>query len=406
MKLNICVLSLLVSQILAGHEPKPEFGNYPDICTNRTADVLKLTPTECDPTGRAGPDIQVGSTLYPAGKYSHMVIGRPGGKGKSGKKGRKVAKEPKKSKKGGKGSMPVVVYLPGTTDWPALSSCLLESVSKTGYPVIGLNHAYLRRGDSFRNARCESLSSLEEQVFCLEQHHIDAIYGGDYGSKNFLNDAEFWQEVDARDSIEGRLGLLLKKLDNLSPNDGWGSYYSDNEYPMPPTPEWSEFIVMGHSQGAGHAAYLAKTRDIRGAALISGPQDECINCPQGTKLWIDEPFETTAVTGFAQSGEGLYSVIEDNWNRMDVSWSTGVPVDVDFALDDNYDLCQTPIVSSVDHNPHSPCGGSTLPSPSKRHCSTALDDSAPRLEKINEGDVRYIYGLNVWPNLATEVLNC
>ena len=215
MKLNICVLSLLVSQILAGHEPKPEFGNYPDICTNRTAGVLKLTPAECDPTGREGLDIQVVSTLYPAGKYSHMVIGHLGMKGKSGKKGKKV-KEPKKAKKGGKGSMPVVVYLPGTTDWPALSSCLLESVSKTGYPVIGLNHAYLRRGDSFRNARCESLSSLEEQVFCLEQQHIDAIYGGDYGSKNFSIFLYItkMENNDARESPLTFLRIMSRLINN------------------------------------------------------------------------------------------------------------------------------------------------------------------------------------------------
>jgi len=409
------VFFFLVSRAIGGHVPKPKYGNYPDLCTNRTEGVLKITPTECDPSGRIGPNITVGSTEYPAAGYSHIIIGSPGkstsmsyGR-KEGKKTKKVAEGKKskkdKSKKGG--LIPIVVYLPGTTDWPALSSCLLESVSKTGYPVIGLNYAYLRRGDSFRNTRCGSFTETSDKVDCLEQQHIDALYGGDYGSENIYNDAEFWQKVDARDSIAGRLGLLLKKLHEQNSLAGWDSYYTDKTYPVPPTPKWSEFIFMGHSQGAGHAAYLAQTEDIKGAAFLSGPQDECVGCPEDTKFWINESFRTSSVTGFVQSGEGLYSVIVDNWNRMSVSvtWNTGDPTDVDFALEKNYDLCDSPIVSALDHNPESPCGSSTLPSPSKRHCSTALDDSAPILEKIDH-QVLYVYDLNVWPNLAIDALSC
>ena len=40
-----------------------------------------------------------------------------------------------------------------------------------------------------------------------------------------FNNAEFWSIVDPRDSISGRLGLLLAKLDSDSPGGRWGAYY-------------------------------------------------------------------------------------------------------------------------------------------------------------------------------------
>lgn len=36
---------------------------------------------------------------------------------------------------------------------------------------------------------------------------------------------------------------------------------------------WSQTIVVGHSQGAGHALWLSKTRLLRGVVMISGPAD-------------------------------------------------------------------------------------------------------------------------------------
>ena len=55
---------------------------------------------------------------------------------------------------------------------------------------------------------------------------------------------------------------------------------------------------MGHSEGAGHAAYLAKTKITSGAVIISGPQDECIGCTDGTNFWIDDDTYNTSSTSF------------------------------------------------------------------------------------------------------------
>jgi len=282
--------------------------------------------------------------------------------------------------------------------------CLLQSVASVGVPTIGLTYGYLSRGDGFRNTRCDSLPTTEEKVECLTEHHNDAIYGGTYGAVRVYNDAEFWAPVDPRDSISGRLGLLLAKLDMEYPTEGWSTYYSaaTGSYPDSlPMPNWSKIAFMGHSQGAGHAAFLAQTKVIAGAVMVSGPQDECISCPSGTKFWIDDDFKTKSVTAFAHGDasesflEPTLPIMKDNWERMaksgTVSWSYPLEV-VDTGAYGSYDVCKTPIVSSIAPSATSPCGR-------KGHCATALDDSAPVL-KDTSGENVYIFGLDIWASIA------
>ena len=293
----------------------------------------------------------------------------------------------------------------GTTDWPGLSSCLLESVASNGIPTIGLSYAYLRRGDGFRNIRCGSLTTDEEKVECLTEQHNDAIYGGSYGSEKMYNDEEFWQKVDKRDSIAGRLGMLLCKLHDDNPTEGWDAFFTEaaGDYPdFLPEPVWSKISFSGHSQGAGHAAFLAQTRTIHGAALISGPQDECLNCPLNTKFWIDEEFETRTVTAFAYGDssqsflEPTLPVMKENWERMNV-WPSPMKVkNVDTSFG-KYDVCKTPIVSSIAFQETSPCGR-------KGHCATALDDSSPTVYTASSAPI-YLFALNIWPKV-TDVDSC
>lgn len=406
--------------------------NTPDLCTKDIQDLRLLKPSECDPTGRRGPNIPVGSTVY-NNDEAHFVIGNPNNinpprapKPPNNTKPPKNTKAPKNTKvpknrralaedtsrkltKSSKKNTNLMVYLPGTTDWPALSSCLLQSAASVGVPTIGLTYGYLSRGDGFRNTRCASLSTTELKLECLVEQHNDAIYGGTYGADREYDNAEFWKPVDARDSIAGRLGLLLAQLDVTYPEEGWEKYYTAAEGIYPdslPVPNWKKISFMGHSQGAGHAAYLAQTKEIAGAVMISGPQDECIGCPVDTKLWLDEDFSTSAVTAFAHGDasedflEPTLPIMRNNWSRMAVTGTVSFnnPLEVvDTGDYTDYDVCKTPIISSIAPSDMSPCGR-------KGHCATALDDSAPTIKDTSGNNV-YVYAMDIWAEVA-DVYQC
>lgn len=69
-------------------------------------------------------------------------------------------------------------------------------------------------------------------------------------------------QIDRANSLEGRLAALLVYL-----GPTWAEFLRDGE------PVWEKIVVVGHSQGSGHAAYLGKRHALRGVLLLAGPQD-------------------------------------------------------------------------------------------------------------------------------------
>jgi len=344
--------------------------NTPNLCTDDISNLQRIKPSDTSLNIDVIANLTVGGETY-NGDADHFVM----------------IPDPEAMVK------KALIYLPGTTDRPELSSCLLKSVAaSTPFPTIGLSYSYLTSGDSFRNGKCKLLG-LEEQINCLTEQHKDAIDGGTYGSTHFKEDGitKFWESVDPANSITARVGKLLEYLDGENPSKGWGDLYTAGN---DPEPNWSKLIVMGHSQGAGHAAYLGQTKKLMGAVMISGPQDQCMECPKGTEFWIDDDYMTlNKYTAFASGDETAYDLIATNWNRMKDAGATtwGEPTGVRFALE-AVDACASPLVSRVKYASTSTCGG-------KEHCSTAIDDSVPFIEMTTD-EKQYLYDITVWPAIA------
>ena len=210
MKLSLASTVIGVAAVLF---PVINADNTPNLCTAGITDLVKIKPS--DASGLVPPNITVGGFEY-NGDAEHFVIGS-------------ASSEHNKR---------VLVYLPGTTDRPELSSCLLKSVADTlPYPTIGLSYAYLSSGDSFRNGKCALVGAegtLADQVDCLTEQHNDAIDGGTYGSTHLKDGNPFWDPVDPDNSITARLGFLFKYLDEKNPDGGWDKFYADNTpFPKP-----------------------------------------------------------------------------------------------------------------------------------------------------------------------------
>ncbi len=85
-------------------------------------------------------------------------------------------------------------------------------------------------------------------------------------------------KVDEVNSIESRIQYLLKTLAS-QPGQGWEAFFKDGQ------PDWHKIVLVGHSQGSGHAAYLGKLHPLRGVIMLGGPQD----CGAA---WLSQPGRT------------------------------------------------------------------------------------------------------------------
>ena len=89
--------------------------------------------------------------------------------------------------------------------------------------------------------------------------------------------------VDSLNSIYTRTLKLIQYLDFAYPSENWGQYLA-----TPTTLDWSKIIVGGHSQGSGHACYLAKRFLVDRVLMFSGPNDYS-DFYSNSANWIRQP---------------------------------------------------------------------------------------------------------------------
>jgi hypothetical protein len=74
--------------------------------------------------------------------------------------------------------------------------------------------------------------------------------------------------VDSLNSIYTRTLKLIQYLDLTYPTENWGQYLATSN-----TLDWSKIIVGGHSQGSGHACFLAKQYSVDRVLMFAGAND-------------------------------------------------------------------------------------------------------------------------------------
>ncbi len=79
-------------------------------------------------------------------------------------------------------------------------------------------------------------------------------------------------DVNVLNCITTRATKLLIYLKNTYPNENWGQYLTASN-----TVLWNKVIVSGHSQGSGHACYIAKRFLTDRVVMFSGPNDYSTN---------------------------------------------------------------------------------------------------------------------------------
>jgi hypothetical protein len=185
----------------------------------------------------------------------------------------------------------LAVFLPGTGGLPAQFPAFLQRGAARGYHVIGL--AY--NNATSVNETCNGAAGNADCAGAVREE----VFSG--------RDTSTLVAIPPADSIDGRLVALLKYLELHRPADGWSQFLNAQGGVA-----WNKVSISGNSQGAGHAAYIAKQRQVYRAGLYAGPSDWVLaaNTPVN---WYGQASQTpaSAYYGFMHSPDTLANASGD-----------------------------------------------------------------------------------------------
>lgn len=258
--------------------------------------------------------------------------------------------------------------LPGTTAIPRFYRLIVRAGAARGFHSIGLTYP----NDEAVGTICAS--SLRPD--CPGEVRREIITGGDTSPL---------VSISQQNSITGRLVALLTYMHSNYPNEGWGQYLVGG------APNWSVITLAGHSQGAGHAAYMGKLHVLDRIAMFSGPGDT----GNGNGLpaqWIALPNATPAARqyGFTHQQDELVPLmlIEFNWNQIGLG-AFGASISVDRNAGTFGERRQLTTNIAI---PVSPLAPSTAPA----HGSTVVDVVTP-LTSLGEPIYLPVWNYMVFP---------
>lgn len=163
----------------------------------------------------------------------------------------------------------LVLMIPGTGGSAFSNMDIQKSLSNMGFHVIGLD---------YDNKVITTACTNSADPTCFDHFRQEIVFGTPVSEKT---------TVDSANSIYNRFYKLLLYLKKTDPAGRWDTYLSGDQI------KWSKIIVAGHSQGAGHAAYLAKRFKVARAVMLSGPQDYFSKLDQPAP-WLSNKGKTPA----------------------------------------------------------------------------------------------------------------
>lgn len=185
----------------------------------------------------------------------------------------------------------LVLFLGGTASDPSGYQRFLKAAAGLGYHVISL---------SYPNA---------SSVGALARNNL-AEYGQVRSEICWGLDSSTLISVNAADSITNRARKLLINLSGRFPAERWGQFLDAQNGPA-----WDKIVLAGYSQGAGHAAYIAKHISVTRVVLFSGVVDGRVESPWQSADWVADTNWQTPVSAFRlfeSTKDGYYPAIKAN----------------------------------------------------------------------------------------------
>lgn len=193
----------------------------------------------------------------------------------------------------------LLVHLVGSFDIPESTSLLPTIASIHGYKVIALKYS----NDVAAVSACAD--SADED--CYFNFRNEIVFGIDGSSQ---------VDVDQSNAIINRLEKLLLHLDREYPTENWSQFISGTG-----DLNWSQILLSGHSQGGGHAAFMAQQFEVDRVLMFASPNDYS-NFYSSPASWVSREGLTPSPRYFAFGN--LFDEVVDFekqfqvWTEMDL----------------------------------------------------------------------------------------
>lgn len=144
----------------------------------------------------------------------------------------------------------LLLFIGGSFSSPEEYKIICEHSATIGLDVISL---------SYPNNVAAAPLGTSSDPFIFDNYRDELCFG---------NQVSNVVSVDVFNSISTRATKLILFLKTTYPEQNWGQYLTSSN-----SIRWDKVIVAGHSQGSGHACYLAKKNLVDRVVMFSGPND-------------------------------------------------------------------------------------------------------------------------------------
>lgn len=245
----------------------------------------------------------------------------------------------------------LLVYMVGTFCTVRSSLEVPKLAARLGYHVICLDY-----NNHFAAGQLVEKSRHKALFYDRFRHELVT---GD----NVLPEAD----LRAHDAIIPRLTTLLAYLQRTQPGQGWDQYLIKNEI------QWQHLALAGHSQGASHAAWMAKHYVVARVIMAGGPLDhwKTSSGQEKNPAWVNQKSQTPLNRWFWLGhidDEFGYHRMQRVAQALGVrGWST--PLEI---TDTWYD--EPPVIPATTRAFKMVSRG---PDPKNNHCAVAIDSLMP-----------------------------
>ena len=149
----------------------------------------------------------------------------------------------------------LVVFLPGTGLVPQDYSRIIADFASHGFHSIGLMYPSTQGQVDCQMSRVANPTDLN----CTARERYRVLTG----EASSFGGTDTHTNITQPDSIVNRVAMALKALG--PPWSGWLA--ADG------SPRWADIIIAGHSNGADHTGFLAKTFSVSRALMFAGAND-------------------------------------------------------------------------------------------------------------------------------------